>query len=99
MKGLVTRKMNKIYQLMIGKCNFNSVKKLRKELQDVFHDFQERNDDYHSQIIDENEQRASSSYFTSVKEQFLDLQKEIDLWINQENLEQAPLGDPTEIRP
>ncbi len=98
-KGLVKRKMNKIYQLMIGKCNLNSVKKLRKELQDVFHNFQERHDEYHSQLIDENEQRASSSYFTSVKEQFLDLQKEIDLWINQENLEQPPLGDTTEIRP
>ena len=44
---------------MTEQGNSDYVAHLKRELQDVFSDFQLRHDEYHSQIKNENEQRDS----------------------------------------
>lgn len=96
-KGVVTRKINRLHKLMSNRINLDLVIKINKELKEAFRDFQSAHEEYHSQISQEDEHDHSSQYHALVMEQVTRLERDINVWLNNENSIRSL--NPSEINP
>ena len=67
-KGNVTRKANKVNELLTACDNAESVTKIANELDDVLKQFQNTHEAYHSVLTEEKDINDSNLYFDSVNE-------------------------------
>ena len=91
-KANVTRKINKIRELMGNHENLTAVKDLLSELHEVLQDFRVVHKAYHSKIESgENDLRESDEYCLSVEQSARELEQQIDSWLRdvQHDLERS----------
>ncbi len=88
----VTRKINRIRELMNNPDNLSTVKDLLNELPNVLYEFQTAHKAYHSHTYDENELHESEQYCNDVKLPVTELEHEIDSLVKQVNIEKSFKG-------
>lgn len=65
-KGVVTRKINEITDLMTDENNADEVNKKANELKDAFENFQAAHRTFHSELIEREAIEESTSYYDLV---------------------------------
>ena len=78
-KGNVTRKANKLNELLTAREHYNTVREVAKELKDTFKEFQIAHEVYHNQIEEESDKEESSRYFIEVLELVSGLERDVSL--------------------
>ena len=82
-KGNVTRKANKVNELLTTCDNTESVTKIASELDDVLKQFQDTHEAYHNMLKEEQEINESTLYFDSVNELVTEHKAKINSWLQQ----------------
>ena len=80
-KSKITRKVNRIRELMNSHENLTVVKDLLSELNDFLQEFRVIHESYHSKLDLENDLRESDEYCLSVELSVKDLEQQIDSWL------------------
>ena len=82
-KGNVTRKANKVNELLTTCDNTESVTKIASELDDVLKQFKDTHEAYHNMLKEEQEINESTLYFDSVNELVTEHKAKINSWLQQ----------------
>ena len=82
-KGNVTRKANKVNELLTTCDNTESVTKIASELDAVLKQFQDTHEAYHNMLKEEQEINESTLYFDSVNELVTEHKAKINSWLQQ----------------
>ena len=82
-KGNVTKKANKINELLTACDNTESVTKIANELDDVLKQFQDTHKAYHNMLKEEQEINESTLYFDSVNKLVMEHKAKINSWLQQ----------------
>ena len=82
-KGNVTRKANKLNELLTAGGKVDKIKKIANELDEVSKQFQMAHEAYHHLLKDEKLIKDSTVYFNSVNELVSELKIKIQLWLEQ----------------
>ena len=99
-KGNVTRKANKVNELLTACDNAESVTKIANELDDVLKQFQNTHEAYHSVLKEEQDINNSNLYFDSVNELVLEHKAKINSWLQQPSSEiTQAVTQESQIRP
>jgi hypothetical protein len=92
-KRNVTRKANKVNEILTSCHNAESVKEIAAELDEVLKQFIDAHEAYHSLLKDEHDINESILYFKSVSELVSERQSKIKSWLEQpasQNLQETP---------
>ncbi|XP_028407167.1 uncharacterized protein LOC114529553 [Dendronephthya gigantea] len=82
-KGNVTRKANKVNEILTSCDNVDSVKEIAKELDEVLKHFEVAHEAYHNLLKEEHEVEESKLYFNSVNELVSEHRTKIQSWLEQ----------------
>ena len=82
-KGNVTRKANKVNEILASCDNADSVQESAKELDEVLKQFEAAHEAYHSLLKEEHDVKESNLYFDSVSELVSEHQLKIKSWLEQ----------------
>ena len=96
-KGVVTRKIKEITDLMTDESNVDQVIEKTKELEEALKKFQVAHGTYHSQLTEREEIEESSHYYNLVIDQVEGLQENVDFWLT--GIETTRLMTSFQIRP
>ena len=80
-KGVVTRKINQITDLMTDENNGDEVNRKINELKEAFEKFQAAHRTFHSELTEREATEESTSYYDSVFDQVEHLQESADVWL------------------
>ena len=80
-KGVVTRKINEITDLMTDESNVDEVNRKANELKEAFDKFQVAHRTFHSQLTEREAIEESTLYHDSVFDQVEHLQENVDVWL------------------
>ena len=80
-KGVVTRKINEITDLMTDESNVDEVNRKANELKEAFVKFQVAHETFHSQLKEREAIDESTSYYDSVFDQVEHVQESVDVWL------------------
>ena len=80
-KGVVTRKINEITDLMTDENNVDEVNRKINELKEAFENFQAAHRTFHSELTEREAIEESTSYYDSVFDQVEHLQESADVWL------------------
>ena len=80
-KGVVTRKINEIRDLMTDENNVDEVNRKTNELKEAFDKFHAAHRTFHSQLTEGEAIEESTSYFDSVFDQVEHVQESVDVWL------------------
>ncbi len=80
-KGNVTRKANKVNEILASCDNADSVQESAKELDEVLKQFEAAHEAYHSLLKEEHDVKESNLYFDSVSELVSEHQLKIKSWL------------------
>ncbi|CAB4034840.1 Hypothetical predicted protein [Paramuricea clavata] len=82
-KGNVTRKANKLNELLTACDNVDTIKEIANDLDEVSIQFQSAHEAYHSLLKEEQDLNDSTVYFNSVDELVSELKTKTKLWLEQ----------------
>ena len=82
-KGNVTRKANKVNELLTACDNVDSIKSIANELDEVLKQFQDTHEAYHSLLKEEQDISESNVYFNTVSELVTEHKLNIESWLEQ----------------
>ena len=80
-KGVVTRRINEITDLMMDKNNVDEVNRKTNELKEAFEKFEATHKTFHSQLTEKEAIEESTSYFNAVFDQVEGLQENVVIWL------------------
>ena len=80
-KGVVTRKINEITDLMTDENNVDEVNRKTNELKEAFDKFHAAHRTFHSQLTEREAIEESTSYYDSVFDQVEHVQESVDVWL------------------
>ena len=96
-KGVVTRKIKEITDLMTDENNVDKVNKKANELQEAFNKFEVAHRTFHSQLLEREAIEESAMYYESVFDQVEHLQEHVDVWLT--GIETTRLINSFQVRP
>ena len=79
-KGIVTKNINEINNLMLDPRNVDIIRERTRELKQYVREFQNAHEAYHAQLRDEGEILESTRYYNTALDVVNDLEHRIDLW-------------------
>ena len=96
-KGIVTRKANKLNELLTASENTNAIKEIANDLDGVSKQFQNAHEAYHNLLKDEQALTESTVYSSTVNELVSELRVKTEAWLQQPG---PPLQeDENEVQP
>ena len=98
-KGVVTRKINEITNLLTDENNVDEVNKKANELKEAFENFHAVHRTFHSQLTEREAIEESTSYYDSVFNQVEHLQESVDIWLTGMEMTQLISSFQVQIRP
>ena len=96
-KGIVTRKANKLNELLTAGENTDAIKEIANDLDAVSEQFQNAHEAYHQLLKDEQALTESTVYFNTVSEFVSELRVKTEGWLKQPVA--SPPGGLNQIQP
>ena len=96
-KGIVTRKANKLNELLTAGENTDAIKEIANDLDAVSEQFQNAHEAYHQLLKDEQALTESTVYFNTVNELVSELRVKTEGWLKQPV--SSPPGGLNQVQP
>ena len=96
-KGMVTRKANKLNELLTAGENANAIKEIVNDLDGVSKQFQNAHEEYHKLLKDEQALTESTVYCNTVNELVSELRVKTETWLQQPA--PPPQADQNQVQP
>ena len=98
-KTNVTRKVNRLNELLSARESADAIQRVQTELNEVLEEFKIAHEAYHSQIKTEGERQESEKYYDSLVELASELEREISSWIMQPDAQRLLTAQSAYVAP
>ena len=98
-KTNVTRKVNRLIELLSARESADAIQRVQTELNEVLEEFKIAHEAYHNQIKTERERQESERYYHSLVELASELEREISSWIAQPDAQRLLTAESAYVAP
>ena len=98
-KTNVTRKVNRLNELLSARESAEAIQTVQTELNEVLEEFKITHKAYYSQIKTERERQESERYYDSLIELAWELEREISSWIMQPDAQRLLTAESAYVAP
>ena len=98
-KTNVTRKVNRLNELLSSHESAHAIQKVQTELNEVLEEFKIAHEAYHSRIKTERERQESERYYDSLVELASELERQISSWIMQPDTQRLLTAQSAYVAP
>jgi len=98
-KTNVTRKVNRLNELLSARESADAIQRVQIELNEVLEEFKIAHEAYHSQIKTVRERQESEKYYDSLVELASELEREISSWIMQPDAQRLLTAQSAHVGP